>query len=194
MARQIGGALLSTLKIDRNSRMPLYRQLEDAIRQFILSGDISTGQRLPASRQLARDLGISRLTVKNVYEQLVTEQYLVSRPGAGTYVAEIASSELLPTIKQHSQHRNKNLPLSLRANRISHSNAVIRLGGAEPFRPGVPALDRFPRKTWASVYSKVMRHSHTDTLCTTGIFTDRFYFAQPGRCGSVRRPRSHRRS
>ena len=58
MARQTGGALLSTLKIDRNSRMPLYRQLEDAIRQTILSGGISTGQRLPASRQLAKDLGI----------------------------------------------------------------------------------------------------------------------------------------
>ena len=164
MARQSGGALLSTLKIDRDSRIPYYRQLEDAIRRMILNGDISTGQQLPASRQLAKDLEISRLTVKNVYEQLVAENYLVARPGAGTYVAKITSSVLLPTIKQPSQHRNKNLPLSLRANRIIHSNAVIRLGGAEPFRPGVPALDRFPRKTWASVYSKVMRHSHTDTL------------------------------
>jgi GntR family transcriptional regulator/MocR family aminotransferase len=164
MARQTGGALLSTLKIDRNTRMPLYRQLEDAIRQAILSGDISTGQRLPASRQLAKDLGISRLTVKNVYEQLVTENYLVSRAGAGTYVARIASSELLPTIKPPNQQGNKKLPLSSRANRINLSNAVIRLGGADPFRPGVPALDRFPRKTWASVYSKVMRHAHTNTL------------------------------
>ncbi len=164
MARQSGGALLSTLEIDRDSRMPYYRQLEDAIRRMILNGDISTGQQLPASRQLAKDLEISRLTVKNVYEQLVAENYLVARPGAGTYVAKITSSELLPAIKQPDQHRSKKLPLSLRANRIIHSNAVIRLGGADPFRPGVPALDSFPRKIWASVYSKVMRHSHTDTL------------------------------
>lgn len=164
MARQTGGALLSTLKIDRNSRTALYRQLEDIFRRAILSGDISTGQRLPSSRQLASDLGISRLTVKNVYEQLVTENYLVSRPGSGTYVAEIASSELMPTSKQTTQVKSQAFPLSARANRINSSNAVIRLGGAYPFRPGVPALDAFPRKAWASVYSKSMRHSIANIL------------------------------
>ena len=112
MTRHTGGALLSTLKVDRHSRMPLYRQLEEIIRKAIQRGDISTGQRLPASRQLASDLGISRLTVKNVYEQLVTENYLVSRPGAGTYVAEIGSSELLPTTKQAVLPGSQALPLS----------------------------------------------------------------------------------
>lgn len=110
MARHTGGALLSTLKVDRTSRIPLYRQLEEIIRKAIQSGDISTGQRLPASRQLAIDLGISRLTVKNVYEQLVTENYLVSRPGAGTYVAEIGSSELMPATKQVAQSSSHAFP------------------------------------------------------------------------------------
>lgn len=164
MARQTRGALLSTLKLDPASRIPLYRQLEDAIRQIILNGDITTGQRLPASRQLAQDLEVSRLTVKNVYEQLVAERFLVSRPGAGTYVARIASTELLPTTKRPSSHKSPALPLSQRASRIARTNAVVRLGGVKPFRPGVPALDVFPRATWASAYSKVLRQSNTETL------------------------------
>ncbi len=164
MARQTRGALLSTLKLEPGSRIPLYRQLEDAIRRIILNGDIATGKRLPASRQLARDLGVSRLTVKNVYEQLVSERFLVSRPGAGTYVAKIASSELLPMAKQPLRHNTESSSLSQRAKQIGRSNAVVRLGGVMPFRPGVPALDMFPRAIWASAYSKVMRQTNPETL------------------------------
>ena len=58
MARQSGGALLSGLESGRGGRIPYYRQLEDAIRRMILNGDISTGQQLPASRQLAKDLDL----------------------------------------------------------------------------------------------------------------------------------------
>jgi len=164
MARQTRGALLSTLKLDAGSRIPLYRQLEAAIRRIILNGDISTGQRLPASRQLARDLEVSRLTVKNVYEQLVAERFLVSRPGAGTYVAKIASSDLLPATKQSLRNSEESSSLSQRAKQIGRTNAVVRLGGVMPFRPGVPALDMFPKAIWASAYSKVMRKTNPETL------------------------------
>ncbi|MCP4186589.1 MAG: PLP-dependent aminotransferase family protein [Gammaproteobacteria bacterium] len=164
MPRQSRGALLSTLQLDANSRAPLYRQLEDAIRRIVIDGELPTGARLPASRQLAEDLGVSRLTVKNAYEQLVTEQFLETRPGAGTFVGRISATELAPAVELSSVPARKSLSLSQRANRISQSRSVLRLGGTKPFRPGVPALDQFPSSIWASTHSKVLRHSGTDNL------------------------------
>ncbi len=164
MARQTGGALLSTLKISSDSRVPYYRQLEQSIRRLILNGELAAGQRLPATRQLSKDLEISRLTVKNVYEQLRAEKFLVSRPGAGTYVAKISTSELLPRAPRQPHPQPGRKLLSRRAKQISQTKAIIRLGGFAPFRPGVPALDVFPRKIWASTYSKVLRQSDASSL------------------------------
>lgn len=164
MARQSKGALLSTLKLDAAARAPLYRQLEDAIRRIIIEGELTTGQRLPASRQLANDLGISRLTVKNAYEQLTLEKFLVTRPGAGTFVAQLSVTELVPKVVQLSTEEKNSFGLSERAITISRSRAVSRLGGTKAFRPGVPALDQFPRSSWASTYSRVLRHSDSQSL------------------------------
>ncbi len=164
MARQSKGALLSTLKLDADARAPLYRQLEDAIRRIIIEGELVAGRRLPASRQLAEDLGISRLTVKNAYEQLVSEKFLITRPGAGTFVAHISSTEFVPSVEAPGPEETNNLVLSERAVTISRSRSVSRLGGTKAFRPGVPALDQFPRSNWASTYSRVLRHSDSSTL------------------------------
>ena len=94
MAKHSGGALLSTLDLEPAHATPLYRQLEAAIRQMVLDGRLPPNSRLPATRQLSDDLGVSRLTVKNVYEQLTSEGFLRSRQGAGTYVADIPTAEL----------------------------------------------------------------------------------------------------
>ena len=96
MSKKSGGALLSMLQLRRDQPAPLYRQLETELRRLILAGDLSAGLRLPSSRQLALDLGISRLTVKNVFEQLASEGFLKAVRGAGTYVARISASELRP--------------------------------------------------------------------------------------------------
>ena len=63
MVKKTGGALISTLNIDAASNTPLYRQLETKLRQLILYGELAAKTRMPATRQLAADLGISRLTV-----------------------------------------------------------------------------------------------------------------------------------
>ncbi len=164
-ARQKGAALLSTLKLDFDGQGPLYRQLENKIRQLILDGHLSQQTRLPSSRQLAIDLGVSRLTVKNVYEQLVSEGFLETLHGSGTYVAQFSKSELPP--KAPAAQDLKNLaptPVSGRLGTISKSKATTRLGGVRAFRPGVPALDRFPRRAWAAAYSRVMRGRNNDLL------------------------------
>ena len=74
------------IPLDRQSSIPLYEQIETYLRQGILSGSLVADTRLPASRQLARDLGVNRITVENAYAELETEGLIYSRMGSGTYV------------------------------------------------------------------------------------------------------------
>src|SRR5215210_3405019 len=74
------------IPLDRQSAVPLYQQIQDYVRQGILSGSLAPNTRLPASRQLARDLGINRITVENAYAELETEGLIYSRMGSGTYI------------------------------------------------------------------------------------------------------------
>ena len=71
MTKPVEGVLLDMIALDRASETPLYLQLDGQIRAAVLSGALGEGVRLPASRQLAKDLGLSRLTVQNTYDQLV---------------------------------------------------------------------------------------------------------------------------
>jgi len=74
------------IPLDRQSAVPLYQQIEAYLRQHILSGSLAPETRLPATRQLAQDLGVSRITVKNAYAELESEGLIGSREGSGTYV------------------------------------------------------------------------------------------------------------
>ena len=69
--------LLVTL--DRDAATPLRAQLEDALRTAVRAGRLTAGERLPSTRVLAADLGLSRGVVQECYEQLQAEGYLVSR-------------------------------------------------------------------------------------------------------------------
>lgn len=66
-----------------------YQQLTRAMRASILDGSLSGGTRLPPSRALAQELGMSRITVLSAYDQLRAEGYLQSRVGSGSYVSEL---------------------------------------------------------------------------------------------------------
>ena len=74
------------IPLDRHSEVPLYQQIETYLRKGILSGSLAADTRLPASRQLARDLGVNRITVENAYAVLETDGLIYSRMGSGTYV------------------------------------------------------------------------------------------------------------
>lgn len=76
-----------TISLDRDSEEPIYRQLIRHIRAQVESGSLSAGTRLPASRDLARQLNISRISVVNAYAELRAEGYLSAHAGRGTFVA-----------------------------------------------------------------------------------------------------------
>lgn len=75
------------LRLDRTSAVPLPAQLAAQVREGIVAGNLARGDRLPSSRALATDLGVSRAVTEQGYEQLVAEGWLETRRGAGTFVA-----------------------------------------------------------------------------------------------------------
>lgn len=74
------------IPLDRQNATPLYQQIERHLRENILSGKLAPDTQLPASRQLAQELGVSRITVNNAYATLESEGLLYSREGSGVYV------------------------------------------------------------------------------------------------------------
>jgi len=154
--KSVQGAILSSIQLDRNSTVALYQQLDRALRNHILSGAVAARQRLPSSRQLADDLGVSRITVKNVYEQLTAEGYVYSQRGSGTFVADNLESEKWSNFsKQPKPEQPPKRILSEQCRRITLSKSTTRLAETRSFRPGIPALDAFPRKLWNKYWADV---------------------------------------
>src|SRR5512144_3433599 len=87
------------IPLDRQSAIPLYQQIETYLRQGILSGSLAADTRLPASRQLAQDLGVNRITVEHAYPELEAEGLIFSKLGSGTYVLPPDS---LPPLSENS--------------------------------------------------------------------------------------------
>lgn len=81
---RLGGDMAFTLRLDTSA--PLYLQIGAGLRREIAAGTLPTGSRLPSSRELARDLGVSRITVDNAYAELIAEGILEARASVGTFV------------------------------------------------------------------------------------------------------------
>ena len=89
--------MLPQLILQKDSPLPLYWQIYRQLRAAILCGGLPPGTKLPPSRQLARQYQVARVTVTQAYEQLQAEGYVVSRTGAGTFVADgIVAAGRLP--------------------------------------------------------------------------------------------------
>src|ERR1700743_687257 len=94
MGTNAGAELL--VEIDRDARRPLRAQLEDGLREAVRSGRLAADARLPPSRALAADLGLSRRVVVDAYARLRAGGYLRAKPGAGTFVAGSAAQPERP--------------------------------------------------------------------------------------------------
>ncbi|MFI8479817.1 PLP-dependent aminotransferase family protein [Pseudomonas sp. NPDC078700] len=130
----------------------LSRQLYQRLRERILDGRLPGGARLPASRDLAGLLNVSRNTVTRAFDQLYAEGYIEGRVGDGTYVAQLASVvAAAPT--QHSK------PAPSAALRLldQHHLSIPPEGAPRAFRVGVPAFDLFPFETWARLSARFWR-------------------------------------
>ena len=115
-------------------------KLEDRLRELVREGTLPAGSRLPASRVLAGDLGVSRRLVVDAYAQLTAEGYLVAHQGAGTYVAAA------PAVADDASSEPPARALSF------------------DFFPGAPDLASFPRALWSRALREVLRSAPASAL------------------------------
>jgi GntR family transcriptional regulator/MocR family aminotransferase len=146
------------IALDPSGGETLQNQIYSAVRRAILDGALPPGARLPSSRALAEDLAVSRTTTLLAFEQLMAEGYLQASHGSGTFVSrELPDDRVarLPRAPASGLQR----PLSKRgALLMTVPPAARRLApGARAFRLGVPALDLFPIRTWASLAQRRVR-------------------------------------
>ncbi|HEF4759168.1 TPA: PLP-dependent aminotransferase family protein [Pseudomonas putida] len=173
--------------IELDRRQGLSRQLYQALRLRVLDGRLASGTRLPASRDLAAALAISRNSVVRAYDQLYAEGFIEGRVGDGTYVAQLPQSALpggkLST--KVSTGLSTSLPTGLSTKRLDlpvvssskviHSGALGRveknhlptppMGPPRAFRVGVPAFDLFPFEVWAKLNAAFWRKPDLQQLC-----------------------------
>ena len=151
------------LGIDRDSTAALHRQVYEGLRAAILSGTLTAGERLPATRVLAEQLSVSRSTVSDAYDQLRAEGYIEGRHGSGTYVA----SNLPGNGLQHhrsspgSDERIPTIALSRWGTRVIQSaeegiDDVPTQRYRYDFRPHRVAEDQFPWDAWRASVDRAL--------------------------------------
>jgi GntR family transcriptional regulator/MocR family aminotransferase len=147
------------IRIDPSARGELQHQIYAGIRRAILDGVAQPGARLPSSRALAADLGVSRTTSLLALEQLVAEGYLTAQPGSGTFVAHELPDDLPRPRDSRPARALRHPPLSKRGEALVAARPPSRRlpGPPRPFRIGIPAVDLFPVRLWSQLWARRLR-------------------------------------
>jgi GntR family transcriptional regulator / MocR family aminotransferase len=142
MARSSGPVSPGLLvELNRGSDVPLHEQIEHSIRENVRTGRLAAGSRLPSSRSLAGELGISRGVVSEAYGQLAAEGYLLARQGAPVRVAHTVRAATprapSPSLMPSFTHR---------------------------LDPALPDLAGFPRDRWLRSLRAALRQAPIDAV------------------------------
>jgi GntR family transcriptional regulator/MocR family aminotransferase len=161
--------------LDRSSPEALHRQLYGRLREEVLSGRLAAGTRLPSTRALAAELGVSRNTMTGAFLPLLSEGYLEGRVGSGTYVSRFLPEHLLHAGPGNGREGDRRIggaegeePEDARRGRshprglsgrgkllaATSTTTVADRGRPRAFRPGVPALDAFPHREWKRLVAR----------------------------------------
>lgn len=170
MVKRAGGSLLLSIRIDHGAHQPVSTQLCIALREMILTGGFAPGDRLPASRTLAKDLGLSRTTIIEVFNRLTAEGLIESQTGSGTFVSAVlaANRPKPPRVATAAA-----TPKAQAAPQLSTvmAQAVSRFGERQrlphaprAFTTALPAFDAFPMAQWARLSAKYLRGGRDEVM------------------------------
>ncbi|MGJ7532302.1 MULTISPECIES: PLP-dependent aminotransferase family protein [unclassified Variovorax] len=143
--------------LDPAAAEPYYRQIYERFRNAISGGLLKPGDRIPAARALAKELGLARGTIEAAYSLLVAEGYIQARGQAGTIVA--------PGLKPQTPVAIPEPALDKRISSIG-----FRPDSILPFQMGLPALDEFPRKIWARLGARCVRAMQPSDMAHPSIY------------------------
>jgi len=157
------------VNLDRSG--PIYKQIYENLRVAILEGRLKAGERLPSTRELAQNLGVSRNTALLAYDQLAAEGYISGNIGSGSFVTAIlpesvprglASRDILEGKKAGSWRLSayaKRLPATLTIADASTSPKI-----RYDFQYGSPAVRDFPDQLWQRAILRRLRHASMKAL------------------------------
>jgi len=147
---------LYAFEVDRAKDAPVFRQIYLQLRSAILSGALRPGTKLPSTRQLAAQLGVSRSAVVSAFEQLLAEGYASGKKGAGTYIASDLPEPFAAI------HRRKNRPVSA-AKAAAYSRElggfvdVTTQSDERPFNLGRTLVDARTAELWRKLSARSLR-------------------------------------
>lgn len=152
---------IDAISVDRQSAEPIQLQIYKGIRDLILRGVLQPGLKLPATREFARNLSVSRNTVVRTYEQLQSEGYVETRRGSKTYVADLpgTSSIEMPDVDEVPKDM-----LSAFAYSFDEDERVSFSRDTSGLRPNTPDIAVFPFKSWNRLLGRQLLHSNLHLL------------------------------
>jgi GntR family transcriptional regulator / MocR family aminotransferase len=161
--KRTGTTMQLPISIDKSLSVSLQDQLMTKVRELILHRGLSSGSRLPSSRDLSRQLAISRNTVINAYDRLISEGYLEVKSKAGIFVSEQIpeaalgiSTAIVDAERAFSVTSNRIMPLRHRSP-LLYQRPKERL--ELDFRIGRPAASSFPERLWTRLIVEKMASS-----------------------------------
>jgi Transcriptional regulators containing a DNA-binding HTH domain and an aminotransferase domain (MocR family) and their eukaryotic orthologs len=161
------------IRLDRTAAEPLHEQLYRQIRDELKSGKFSDGSsRLPSSRSLAVDRGISRSTVRLALSKLYAEGYLRSKPGSGTFVTNVLpETYLTPDQPKTGQSVQRAVRISNRVKTIPDPRVgsqfdlgATSAGAGVSLVASIPAVDEFPIAVWERLRTQVLARKGVNLL------------------------------
>jgi GntR family transcriptional regulator/MocR family aminotransferase len=179
MSRHTPDLPLPNLQLDAAADLPLHRQLYQQLRAAIASGQLKPGIRLPSTRALAKELGVSRITTSEAYRDLLAEGYLEAKVGAGTVVARKLPELFLnaeranqpPTGERMQGERESPDRSPARLSQWGRQLAatttpawVVASNTIRPFRLGTPAFDAIPHQAWSRTVARAAKLAATTQL------------------------------
>lgn len=138
-----------SFRLDRTAAAPIGEQIYASLRQAIMDGRLGPGQRLPAGRVLAAQLGVARGTIRVAYDRLSAENLVFGAGSAGTRVCARLPRQPLPSRGRTDPEVPLDGPLASFTRPYSSA--------PQPFQMGVPAHDAFPAKVWARIRTRAVR-------------------------------------
>ena len=158
---RVPSGISPVVTINRKAETPLYRQVYEAFRSAIMDGRLRAGERIPSTRSLALELGVSRIPVLNAYAQLLAEGYFESRTGSGTVISRALPNPIhVPRQTQVDRGRPRLGPRPLSATFEASLQPVRKIfvqRGLGAFSVGQVAFEHFPFRIWNALVARHCR-------------------------------------
>ena len=159
--------LAPIIQVQKGASNSLYRQVYEGYRKAIVDGSLRPGQRVPSTRVLAQELGISRMPVLNAYAQLLAEGYFEGRVGSGTVVSKSLPERIGKTEPETVGSRALNQErrrVSKRCLNLASAEGFYKSRGLGPFNVSQIGFDYFPLALWNSLVTRHARNVQARSL------------------------------